>query len=32
MAFNWKVWSTISIPTIDLTVVLVKALGLKVTC
>jgi len=29
---NWRVWSTSSIPTIDLIVVLMEALGLKVTC
>ena len=32
MAFNWKVWSSISIPTIDLIVVLMEPLDLKVTC
>jgi hypothetical protein len=32
VSFNWKVWSSISIPTIDLIVVLMEPLGLKVTC
>jgi hypothetical protein len=32
MSLNWKVWSTISIPTVDLIIVLMEALGLKVTC